>query len=179
MVQKSRQKNYVTKRWRTFIPEYDPSNAPLIQFSRSEDELRLCRLGKFLSFYQGYKGFVVTNVCHHWFKSCFDLRKKRMFSERFYLNSGIEHQTCRSIPQGTILGLLLFLKSSYERPAKLSLLQYVQNRTYVPTIRHEHSASNMCARFQFVHTWSVYRSSAEFSSYVNINPAVKLSRMKN
>ena len=105
-----------------------------------------------------------TYVCHHWFKSCLDLRKKRMFSKRFYLNSGIEHQTCRSIPQGTILGLLLFLKTSYERPAKLSFLQYVQNRTYVPTIRHEHSASNMCARFQFVHTWSVYRSSAEFSS---------------
>ena len=49
----------------------------------------------------------------------------------------------------------------------------------MPTIRLEHSASNMCANFKFVHTWNVYRSSAEFSSYVNINPAIRLSRKKN
>ena len=49
----------------------------------------------------------------------------------------------------------------------------------MPTIRLEHSASNKCASFKLVHTWSVYMSSVEFSSYVNINPAIRLSRMKN
>lgn len=73
-----------------------------------------------LSFYQGYKGYVVRNLCHHWFKSCLELREKRMFSERFYLNSGIEHQTCRNIPQGTILGLLIFKLHMSDLPNCLS-----------------------------------------------------------
>ena len=60
--------------------------------------------------------FVITGSC----KSCLELREKRMFSERFYLNSGIEHQTCRGIPQGTILGLLLFKLHMSDLPNCLS-----------------------------------------------------------
>lgn len=82
-----------------------------------------------LSFYHGYKGYVVRNLCHHWFKSCLELRKKRMFSELFYLNLGIEHQTCRGIPQGTILGLLIFKLHMSDLPNCLSYSMFKTGRT--------------------------------------------------
>lgn len=82
-----------------------------------------------LSFHQSYQGYVVRNLRHHWFKSCLKLRKKRMFSERFYLNLGIEHQTCRGIPQGTILGLLIFKLHMSDLPNFLSYSMFKTGRT--------------------------------------------------